>query len=53
MHDEREPLRLLSAGLKQIGLTSKSLEALSKGVPEKKHLYGTFEAKQLLVMTGY
>ncbi len=53
MHNERESLRLLSAGLKQFGLTSKSLEALSKGVPEKSHFYGMFEAKQLIVMTGY
>ncbi|MCP4373451.1 MAG: hypothetical protein GY797_35920, partial [Deltaproteobacteria bacterium] len=36
MHDERESLCLLSAGLKQLGLTSKTLESLPKGAPEKK-----------------
>lgn len=38
MHNERESLRLLSAGLKQFGLTSKSLESLPKGSPEKMAL---------------
>ncbi|MCP5007379.1 MAG: hypothetical protein GY941_26090 [Planctomycetes bacterium] len=38
MHDERESLCLLSTGLKQLGLTSKTLESLPKGAPEKKAL---------------
>ncbi len=38
MHNERGSLRLLSTGLKQLGITSKSLESLPKGAPEKKAL---------------
>ncbi|MCP5008133.1 MAG: hypothetical protein GY941_29975 [Planctomycetes bacterium] len=53
MHNERRALSLLSAGLKQLELTSKTLKSLPKGAPEKKRLYGIFEAKQRLVMTGY
>ncbi|MCP4367129.1 MAG: hypothetical protein GY797_03285 [Deltaproteobacteria bacterium] len=38
MHNERGALRLLSVGLKQLGLTSKTLKSLPKGAPEKKAL---------------
>ncbi len=38
MHNERESLRLLSIGLRQLRLTSESLESLPKGAPEKKAL---------------
>ncbi len=35
MHNERRALSLLSAGLKQLGLTSKALKSLPKGASEK------------------
>ncbi len=35
MHNERRALSLLSAGLKQLGLTSKALKSLPKGSSEK------------------
>ena len=45
MHNERESLRLLSTGIKQLGLTSKSLESLPKGSPEKKALIWYIRSK--------
>ncbi len=38
MHNGRRALRFLSAGLKQLGLTNKTLKSLQKGAPEKKAL---------------
>ncbi len=45
MHNERESLRLLSTGLKQLGLTRKSLESLPKGAPEKMSLVWYIRSK--------
>ncbi len=45
MHNERVSLRLLSTGLKQLGLTSESLESLPKGAPEKKALVWYIRSK--------
>ncbi len=45
MHNERESLRLLSIGLKQLRLTSESLESLPKGAPEKKALIWYIRSK--------
>jgi REP element-mobilizing transposase RayT len=45
MHNERGALRLLSAGLKQLGLTSKKLKSLPKGAHEKKALLWYIRSK--------
>lgn len=45
MHNERRALRLLSTGLKQLGMTNKTLKALPKGAPEKKALIWYIRSK--------
>ncbi len=45
MHNERRALRLLSTGLKQLGLTNKTLKSLPKGAPEKKALIWYIRSK--------
>lgn len=44
-HNEREAQRLLSAGLKKLSLTNRSLESLAKGAPEKKVLVWYIRSK--------
>ena len=48
MHNERESVRLLSSGLKELGLTKKSLESLPKGSPEKKALVWYIRSKTIV-----
>ncbi|MDR4504032.1 MAG: hypothetical protein MRK01_04465 [Candidatus Scalindua sp.] len=42
---ERESLRLLSIGLKQFGMSSKSLESLPRDAPEKRALVWYIRSK--------